>query len=516
MNFADVLASVKAERLDDAVARLQELPVESVSLEQIRPWIFHSHTPLRQLVVTLLGLRGDIDSILDLANLFAAELDFYDHDFIFEAYARMGEVALPGLLDVTRHGSPNQRSAAIQGLGHMRGPAVPVLVELLQGGENDCLIFIALQNCYDARAVPALLTYLVDHKKDEHAAYALSNCTDETCGGHIQEMAMVLRGCRSKEVCRSVLQAMGATKAPAAVEFLREHLLEPDAAEGLSQIAHPEAVEALCGALKEALPPEPLDAILSAILTNPVSGSDLRREAARICLSRPDLTETLEKIAEDPACAPELELAAQSQDPSRRLLLANALDKDAAAPHYEFVSLASDQGLLRELVSEGSRLPLSLIENLAKHPDDEIRRRLAKSMRFTGKSIPVLTALLSDRRAKVRETAARSLDRVSEALPQLSELHRDRSLRVRCAAANSIRRMEDVSLENRIRALSLFLYDRAGRPIDLKQGTVIPFDDSEERPYMLSEAIVDLEHPLAEKVVEEWRGESQATSLRWV
>lgn len=75
MNFAEVMASVGAEQLDEAVERLQELPSESVPLEQIRPWIFHAHTPLRQLVVTLLGQQGDVDSIVDLASLFEADLE---------------------------------------------------------------------------------------------------------------------------------------------------------------------------------------------------------------------------------------------------------------------------------------------------------------------------------------------------------------------------------------------------------------------------------------------------------
>lgn len=100
MSVTGVVAFVEAGQLEEAVELLQNLPVESVPLERIRRWTFHAHADLRQLVVTLLGQGGDIESAFDLARLFEADLDFYDHDFIFEAYVRMGEAAIPGLVEL--------------------------------------------------------------------------------------------------------------------------------------------------------------------------------------------------------------------------------------------------------------------------------------------------------------------------------------------------------------------------------------------------------------------------------
>lgn len=505
MKFKTVAALVEAGKVEEAKRLLQQMPVDLIPCESIRPWIFHSDDDLRQLVVNVLGQKCDTESIVDLARLFEADLDFYDQDFIFEAYATMGEPAVPGLLSVVRDGTPGQRSAALQGLGQMGGPAVPFLVELLEAKEADELLFVALQNSHDARAVPALLNYLAAHPNDEEAADALAECSDEGCGEHIPAMVQILTRSRRVEFRHSILRAIGNTRDPAAIGPLSGHLKDSDAAEALGEIAHPYAVEVLAGALNSHLPSDSLDAVLSAILTNPVSGDELRREAARICLSRRDLTDALALVAGDAACQPLLEQVARSQDPLQRLLLANTLPVERAAPHYEFVASSGEPDWLHDLASKGNRLPLSLAVHLSQHQDANLRRRLARSMRMNGKSIPVLMTLLRDKQASVREAAARALDRVDDAFPELAKLHNDRSRFVRSAAVNTIRRLRNVDIEDRILALSRFLYDKAGRPVDLEDGILVPFDGTDERPSMLSETIADLEHPMAAEVLERWK-----------
>lgn len=504
MNFANVLALVEDEQFDKAVEQLQKMPVASVPAEQIRPWIFHPDDALRQLAVTLLGQKGDLASIVDLARLFEADLDFYDHDYIFEAYERMGEPAVAGLLELVKHGTPRQASAALQGLGHIGTPAVPSLIELLQEGDVDELLFVALENSHDPRAVPALIAYLVEHLDDDQAAYALESSIDESCHGAVAELARILKKSRRGEVRRALIRSLGKTKAPAAVAPLRNYLKEPDAAEALGGIAHSDAVNVLSGGLKLSLQPSSLDAILCALLCNPLTGEELRRQAAQTCLMRADLPKAVDSIAASPACRPVMERAAQSPEPLCRLLLANALGEKEAASHYEFVTECGDLTLLREMASKGGRLPLAVVESLSRHPDDELRWRLANSMRMRGKSISVLMGLLSDRKAKVRRAAVWALDRQSEAFDQLREMHRDRSRKVRSAASCTIGRLRDLDPEEQILALARFLYDQAGRPVDLEQGVLCPFDGGEERPYMLSEALGEMKHPLASRVLAEW------------
>ncbi len=505
MKLVEVEALVEAGELQKAVRLLQDMPVDAIPCERIRPWIFHPDDDLRQLAVRLLGQKCDTDSIVDLACLFEAGLDFHDHDFIFEAYVAMGEPGVPGLLAVVKNGTPGQRSAALQGLGQMGGPAVPFLVELLEAGEADELLFVAFQNSHDARALPALLSHLAGHPNDEEAAYALEACIGEGCGMHIPAMVRILRRSRRVEVRRSILQAIGGTRDPAAIVPLLGHLKDPEAAEALGEIGHPDAVVALANALKSPLPSESLDAVLSAILTNPLSGDELRREAARICLSRRDLPDALALVADEPACRCELDRVALSQDPLQRFLLATALPKEEAAPHYEFVLRCGDPSLLRELATGGDRLPEGLVTQLVHHHDVGLRWRLARSMQFRQKSLPLLTELLKDKQSKVREEATLALEQIAEAFVLLAELHNDRSRKVRSAAAGVIRRLEGVEIEERIPVLARFLYDRAGRPTDLSLGMLYPFDGSEVRPRMLSEAIAWLEHPLAIQLLGEWK-----------
>ncbi len=505
VKFAAVAALVEAGQVEEAAQLLRQTPVELIPCESLRPWIFHPDHNLRQLVIKVLGQKCDTASIVDLGRLFESGLDFYDHDYIFEAFASMGEPAVPALLSIVRDGTPGQRSCALQGLGQMGGPAVPCLVELLEAKEADELLFVALENSHDSRAVPALLKYLAAHPKSQEAADALAECSDESCGKHIPAMVQILNRSRRVEVSHSILQAIGNTRDPAAIVPLIGHLHDIEALEALGQIAHPEAVEVLAGALKLRLPPNLLEAVLSSILINPFSSDELRREAARICLSRRELSDALALLAGEPACQPVLEEVAQSPNPLQRLLLANALTVERAAPHYEFVSGCGDLELLRELASQGSRLPLGLAIHLSQHQDAGLRRRLAESMHFTGKSISVLMTLLRDKQARVREAAARALDQVDDAFPELAKLHSDRSRLVRSAAANSILGLRNVDIEVRIRALSRFLFDKTGRSVDLEVGTLIPSDGSDERPYLLSESIADLEHPLATEVLERWR-----------
>ena len=281
-------------------------------------------------------------------------------------------------------------------------------------------------------------------------------------------------------------------------------------------MAHPDAVVALANALKSPLPSESLDAVLSAILSNPLSGDELRREAAQICLSRRDLPDALALVADEPACRCELDRVALSQDPIQRLLLATALPKEEAAPHYEFVLRRGDPGLLRELATSRDRLPEGLVTQLVHHHDAGLRWRLARSMQFRQNSLPVLTELLKDKQSKVREEAALALDQMAEAFVLLAELHNDRSRKVRSAAAGVIRRLEEVDIEERIPVLTRFLYDRAGRPTDLSLGMLYPFDGSEARPHSLSEAMACMEHPMAIELLGQWkaRGVGDSAQLR--
>ena len=145
---------------DEAALKVQELqgstnPSEE-TLSFLRSLLFHEDDELRQTVVTTLGKLNDLPSVPLMAKLYAKWIDRYDHDCIFDAFREMGDSAVASLTAVAKTTSlPEERHAAIWGLGLMGGAAVPALLEMLAAGSDD--VVPALVNSYDPRCAPALL-----------------------------------------------------------------------------------------------------------------------------------------------------------------------------------------------------------------------------------------------------------------------------------------------------------------------------------------------------------------------
>ena len=91
-----------------------EVPsVRPDQLQRLREMVFVSHTGVRQQAIRALGVVRDIASAASLADVFAAGLDWEDHDYVFDAWQEMGAEIVPALLSAMPRLVPSVNDAVV-------------------------------------------------------------------------------------------------------------------------------------------------------------------------------------------------------------------------------------------------------------------------------------------------------------------------------------------------------------------------------------------------------------------
>lgn len=473
--------------------------------------LFHADTDLRQLAVRAIGAAGYLEAIPDLATLFAQGLDFYDHDYIFDAFRDMGESAVPALSNILAHEDEGERSAALQGLGLIGGAGVPVLITAVRAGLQGAAS--ALFNARDPRAVPALLEAVARDSPEEaeEAAISLAECCDPTCTQAIEPLLALIRRA-SGDLRSELLQALGNIEDPRTIPVFARfvHSREPAAVEALAKLPGRAAVDPLLEAMRR--PSRALQsAIVKAVLGHSAATSEERQEAARLAIalfeSRPQQVGfTLEAVGEQPDCRVVVEHAAKMSGTFQQLAAALVLDsiecfrearrgptvvrRRCAAVAWEFSGLTSDDLLV-----------------LAADPDIKVRIALADnlSMFDDALAISLFSVMTRDRRAAVRAKAAQDLHSAGpHAVELIQRLISDRSAIVRQQAAHSLYFLEqELGTEKWAALLARFLYDPHGRPVD--PVIYVVSDEAEKEVVTVSSALARTQSPAAHRLLTAWK-----------
>lgn len=482
--------------------------------ECLKGILFHSDTKLRQQAVRAVGLAGDVESIPALAKLFDDGLDWFDHDYIFDAFKSMGEPAVPHLAELVERGNEGERSAVLQGLGRIGGDAVPVL--LAEAGRRlDDIVLTALYNAHDSRAVPLLLE-MVQRGGDltEDAAIALAASCDPTCTEAVEPLLRLLRAC--PDFAALLIEALGHINDPRAIPALQRALRRggdaaESAASSLCQMADPRASAALLAAMAEPrLTGHARQEVLRAVLKHAQTPPADRCAAARIVLKDferfPDLEDLLGTLGANHDCRAEVQAAAESDDPFLQLGAAVALDsRDLFLRATRHTSRAV-RVRCAELASKINSLTTEDVLSLARDPEVLVRRRLADDLwQRRPHSAALMAALIADRSARVRTAAASRLWFIpsEQAVTHIEHLALDRSPAVRQQAAKAAAVVKDLSPTRRIDLLARFLYDLKGCPVDPLVGMEI-HNGQEEVPITVSMKLESM-GASSRRVLQEWK-----------
>ena len=425
--------------------RLLALPLEPETPRlraRLRRWVFHRDAGLRHSSIRILGQLEDVLSMaLFVLRLTRYRVDCAEIGIFVQAFRAFGPASIVVLSDLMRTGDTVDRNVGIAMLGHLGGDALPILLEALP--EDPPRIGQALAGNKDPRVVSALACCL-ENSPDLLVARALVECSSPACAVAVPEVARALRKVEDGEIRDALLNALGKMRDPSVVPVLRLHLRRHEAIRSLGLIPGREALNALLRALTKDLAIDTLDEALCSILTHPEARPAERRRAARLALSRLDLWGARIPLAGLAECRPELERAARSRDPRRRLALARALPRSAAACHYHYAITYGDRRVRRQAALWGHHLSLEDVWTLAVDPNHGVRKALAQGI--TPRShFEVLRHLARDRHSLVRARVAESLKRGGPAcVPILARLAQDRSRVVRGVALGFLRQVLDI------------------------------------------------------------------------
>lgn len=509
MNALDHLKSLIANsNFDEAALKVQELqgstdPSEE-TLSFLRSLLFHEDDELRQTVVTTLGRLKDLPSVPLMAKLYAKWMDPFDHDYIFDAFREMGDSAVLNLTAVAKTTTvPEERHAAVWGLGQMGGAAVPVLLDMLEEGGDD--VIPAMVNTYDPRCAPALLEVIKTRDNDTalQAAHSFCNCCDASCSVLVPEILALLRGSKI-ELRLELIEALGRIGDERAIPGLARCLKQGGsnveaAAEALVELETEGALNALwtglsSGKVKE----EGRGIILSAVLSHPrsIDGDKTRalRTALESCKERYQAIDLFIEAQSHDCCVRVAREYAEAPEPALRLAVASVLSEAESEAARQHARYAFENG------------------------DDEVRVDCIWLLLELGDAESLRSAA-RDSSMRVRLEVAQGLG-FSSGLPRsvclkiLAGFCNDRSLKVKEAALSSIFfRNEDRDNEKRLAYEAPFLFSKSGKPCDF---IISEFHHADGRiEYStLSDEIAALEHPEARAIIARWRsaGGKRATS----
>jgi len=433
----DAYLQGKFKKASRRLARLPLTPEDPRLRARLRRWVFHGDPGLRHASVRILAQLADVPSIsLFITRLARYCVDFKDLEIWVEAFRTFGVASTEALSELMRSGDGARRNVAIAMLGHLGGDALPILIEALP--DDPPRIARALEGHKDPRVVSALSRCL-EESSDREIAQALLECSSPDCSRALPDLARALHKTRDGKVRDQLLEALAKFRDPGAIPVLRRYLSRHPAIRALALIPGREALEALLDALSKKLSGDTLDEVLTSILAHPHARCDERRRAARLALSRFDLWGARLLLAGLPDCQPELERAARSRDPKRRLALARALPRKAAASHYHYAITHGDKRVRLQAARWAQFISLQDAWTLAADPSPGLRRALARGLTSEG-PLSVLAHLASDRHYLVRAQVARTLRHGEPAaLPILERLAQDKSLVVRQAAQKNSR-----------------------------------------------------------------------------
>jgi HEAT repeat protein len=123
----------------------------------------HPDRNVRSRAALNLGALGDSRSLSDLTRTLYTESDLFVREDITWALVRMGDAALPALLDLLRHDNPDARHHAAHTLGKLGDPrAAEMLMAALGDSEAKVVMkaAFALGQLGASEAIPALVALL--------------------------------------------------------------------------------------------------------------------------------------------------------------------------------------------------------------------------------------------------------------------------------------------------------------------------------------------------------------------
>ena len=330
--------------------------------------------------------------------------------------------------------------AAAQALARIGKPAVPALIEQLRSRSDlrRYLAILALQAIGDPQAVPPLIELIRNPKaaRRSNAADALGQLRDPRA---VEPLIEAL-GDRDKLVGLAACIALGSLGDKRAVRPMAD-ALERDtseqvriaAASSLARLGGPEAVEALCRALRDRKPiirDHTLRALLK--LKDPSS--------VRPCIDAlqdsnsgtvPLLATVLGELG-DPRAAQPLGQLLKSGEKWRRQAVVSALSKLGPAGVEVMVGLlnsdsADDRELAAEYMPCKDELGLTAVISLLRDPEGKVKlaacRNLAKAKE--AQAVEPLISLFDDRDPEIRAMAANALLEIGDrrALEPLLKLY---------------------------------------------------------------------------------------------
>lgn len=128
---------------------------------------------VRQAAMYALGYCQDERAVRPLLWCLVNQRHWADHDFAYEALGRLGDVALPELLDAALRGSTDEAIQAVQAMGQSRGDALPFLRQVLAHRRPlPESFFAAYENLGDPRGLPEVIDALDDAELRQDAVFA--------------------------------------------------------------------------------------------------------------------------------------------------------------------------------------------------------------------------------------------------------------------------------------------------------------------------------------------------------
>lgn len=502
-------------------------PLAQEDLAVLRELLFHPNDRLRQQAILVVGCLRDFDSVGLLCQLYAKGLDFYDADYIFDAFHQMGGPAVPRLAEVTSRGAGEESYAAWYGLGLIGGKAIPIIRWGIEDGVRDAVI--AAASTRSPRLVSSLLKIIKEKDGElvDLAVSTLSSCIDKTCGEYLDELTALVRGASNSTEREGLTEALASLRDEAVLPTLfwvydRGGAAAGAALEGLSRIGTRAAVDGLLERLKSnpRLSRRLRGETLAALLEIPSASKEEQVWAARCALeafdSSGNFDEVLEVAARSRSCRSLFEEVETSQDPLRRVAAGVAFlhsEPGRARAHLEFAWSHGEAEVRVRCAEFGFDIDARFAELVSSDSDERVRKALAGSLPYfspPADSLPVVETLLSDPRASVRREIALRLGGFrDDSFRLFQRLAGDPSRRVREAAVSTLVSLP-LESEARVQCLLAFLWDSKGRPVDPSVGE----SEGGEEPTKLSTWLSRYDDDHVRNELARWRaaGTSQVKS----
>ncbi len=493
-------------------------PLPEEALASLRELLFHPNDRLRQQVILVVGNLRDLGSVPLLCKLYAKGLDFYDHDYIFDAFHQMGSPAIPRLAEITSKEQGQESYAAWYGLGLIGGRAVPIISWGVEDGVRDAIS--AAASTRSRKLVGSLLKAIQEREGElvDLAISSLSSCIDENCGEFVKPLTKLVRKASNTRQRAGLTEALASIKDESALPTLfwvydRAGTAAQTALEGLSRLSTRAVVAGLnrrvssSSRLSRTLRGESL----AVLLEHPCATDKERREAASKALQAFDCEgnydEALEVAARTEACAEVFQRAQGSRDARVRLGLGVAYlhqEPGRARGHLEYAVKEGDTAIRVRCAEIGFELGSEFAQHLVDDAEERVRKALVSSLPYFSpppNSLALVERLLADSRASVRrEVAQRLCGFRQDAFALFQRLAGDPSRRVREAAVATLATVP-LQSEERNQALLAYLWDPKGRPVD----PVVAEQDEASEGDTLSQLLAPLEDETVVSELARWR-----------